>query len=168
MKEEKRECSGRVVCSVVGWSCTIVILPETQIDVDESRSPPTKFCQRLENVMKNDRDWLKLSDRHGGTLSDAMRFSVSALRLREENEKIILHVNEEEVFFSFFASVVYFFCSMSAHEGVSCDACGKSNFRSKRYKCLICYDYDLCATCYERGETSSHHTTEHPMQCETC
>ncbi|CAF0882154.1 unnamed protein product [Adineta ricciae] len=54
---------------------------------------------------------------------------------------------------------------MSAHEGVSCDACGKSNFRSKRYKCLICYDYDLCSACYERGETSSHHTTEHPMQC---
>jgi len=54
---------------------------------------------------------------------------------------------------------------MSAHEGVSCDACGKSNFRSKRYKCLICYDYDLCSTCYEQGETSSHHASEHPMQC---
>ncbi|CAF0855387.1 unnamed protein product [Adineta steineri] len=54
---------------------------------------------------------------------------------------------------------------MSAHEGVSCDACSKSNFRSKRYKCLICYDYDLCSTCHERGETSSHHTIEHPMQC---
>ncbi|CAF3800134.1 unnamed protein product [Rotaria sordida] len=54
---------------------------------------------------------------------------------------------------------------MSVHEGVSCDACGKSNFRSKRFKCLICYDYDLCATCYEQGEISSHHTREHPMQC---
>ncbi|CAF1501390.1 unnamed protein product [Rotaria magnacalcarata] len=54
---------------------------------------------------------------------------------------------------------------MSAHEGVSCDACGKSNFRSKRYKCLICHDYDLCSTCYEQGEASNHHTNEHPMQC---
>ena len=54
---------------------------------------------------------------------------------------------------------------MSVHEGVSCDACGESNFRSKRYKCLICYDYDLCSTCYEQGEASSHHTNEHPMQC---
>jgi hypothetical protein len=54
---------------------------------------------------------------------------------------------------------------MSAHEGVSCDACGKSNFRSKRFKCLICYDYDLCSTCHEQGEISSNHTTEHPMQC---
>jgi hypothetical protein len=56
---------------------------------------------------------------------------------------------------------------MSAHEGVSCDACGKSNFRSKRYKCLSCYDYDLCSTCYEQGETSSQHTTEHAMQCKS-
>jgi len=57
---------------------------------------------------------------------------------------------------------------MSAHEGVSCDTCGKSNFRSKRYKCLICYDYDLCSTCYEQGETSSNHANEHPMQCKFC
>ncbi|CAF2085403.1 unnamed protein product [Rotaria magnacalcarata] len=54
---------------------------------------------------------------------------------------------------------------MSTHEGVSCDACGKSNFRSKRFKCLTCYDYDLCSTCREQGEISSNHTKEHPMQC---
>lgn len=49
--------------------------------------------------------------------------------------------------------------------GVSCDACLKSNFRGRRYKCLICYDYDLCAGCYEEGATSTSHTIEHPMQC---
>ena len=54
---------------------------------------------------------------------------------------------------------------MSVHEGVSCDACGKNSFPSKRYKCLICYDYDLCSRCYEQSETSRDHTTEHPMQC---
>ncbi|XP_054257243.1 E3 ubiquitin-protein ligase KCMF1-like isoform X2 [Macrosteles quadrilineatus] len=54
---------------------------------------------------------------------------------------------------------------MSRHEGVSCDSCLKGNFRGRRYKCLICYDYDLCATCYEAGATSTRHTTEHPMQC---
>ncbi|XP_054040146.1 E3 ubiquitin-protein ligase KCMF1-like isoform X2 [Rissa tridactyla] len=48
---------------------------------------------------------------------------------------------------------------------VSCDACLKGNFRGLRYKCLICYDYDLCATCYESGATTSRHTTDHPMQC---
>jgi hypothetical protein len=54
---------------------------------------------------------------------------------------------------------------MSRHEGVSCDSCLKGNFRGKRYKCLICYDYDLCATCYEAGATTTRHTTDHPMQC---
>uniref|UniRef100_A0AAQ4RXS9 E3 ubiquitin-protein ligase KCMF1 n=1 Tax=Gasterosteus aculeatus aculeatus TaxID=481459 RepID=A0AAQ4RXS9_GASAC len=54
---------------------------------------------------------------------------------------------------------------MSRHEGVSCDACLKGNFRGRRFKCLICYDYDLCASCYESGATTTRHTTEHPMQC---
>ena len=50
--------------------------------------------------------------------------------------------------------------------GVSCDACGKGGFSGKRYKCLVCYDFDLCTDCYEAGETGSgRHTTLHPMQC---
>ncbi|XP_061171353.1 E3 ubiquitin-protein ligase KCMF1-like isoform X1 [Saccostrea echinata] len=54
---------------------------------------------------------------------------------------------------------------MSRHEGVSCDSCLKGNFRGRRYKCLICYDYDLCSTCYEAGATTTRHTADHPMQC---
>ncbi|XP_062517372.1 E3 ubiquitin-protein ligase KCMF1-like [Corticium candelabrum] len=54
---------------------------------------------------------------------------------------------------------------MSRHEGVSCDVCGKGNFRGKRYKCLVCYDYDLCAACYDGGATTNRHSLEHPVQC---
>lgn len=54
---------------------------------------------------------------------------------------------------------------VSFFEGVSCDACLKGNFSGKRYKCLICYDYDLCAACYEANMTSTHHSLDHPMQC---
>lgn len=53
----------------------------------------------------------------------------------------------------------------SNHEGVSCDCCRKNNFKGLRYKCLICYDYDLCSNCHETGLTSSRHTVNHPMQC---
>uniref|UniRef100_A0A8C5LVQ7 E3 ubiquitin-protein ligase KCMF1 n=1 Tax=Leptobrachium leishanense TaxID=445787 RepID=A0A8C5LVQ7_9ANUR len=53
---------------------------------------------------------------------------------------------------------------MSKHL-IYCDACLKGNFRGRRYKCLICYDYDLCASCYESGATTTRHTTDHPMQC---
>lgn len=55
--------------------------------------------------------------------------------------------------------------SMNRHEGVSCDACLKSNLRGRRYKCLICYDYDLCESCYQVNATSLRHTIDHPMQC---
>ena len=50
--------------------------------------------------------------------------------------------------------------------GVSCDACGKSSFSGRRYKCLTCYDFDLCAECYESVDVgSSRHSSAHPMQC---
>lgn len=54
---------------------------------------------------------------------------------------------------------------MAHHDAVSCDACMKSSFSGNRYKCLICYDYDLCASCYEAGATSAQHLAQHPMQC---
>lgn len=54
---------------------------------------------------------------------------------------------------------------MSRHNGVNCDACLLGNFRGKRYKCLICYDYDLCAACYGNDAVSDGHSVEHPMQC---
>jgi E3 ubiquitin-protein ligase KCMF1 len=44
------------------------------------------------------------------------------------------------------------------HEGVSCDMCMKSNFTGKRYKCLICYDYDLCNQCHEQSISSAAST----------
>lgn len=54
---------------------------------------------------------------------------------------------------------------MNRHEGVSCDSCLKGNFRGRRYKCLVCYDYDLCATCYDGGVSTTRHLVDHPMQC---
>lgn len=55
--------------------------------------------------------------------------------------------------------------AMDRHEGVSCDSCLKGNFHGRRFKCLICYDYDLCSTCYEAGATTTRHSVDHAMQC---
>lgn len=60
---------------------------------------------------------------------------------------------------------------MSTHARVSCDVCNKSNFKGFRYKCLICYDFDLCSECYDKklfddyDEEETGHSNEHPMQC---
>ncbi|XP_050546904.1 E3 ubiquitin-protein ligase KCMF1-like isoform X2 [Daktulosphaira vitifoliae] len=50
-------------------------------------------------------------------------------------------------------------------KGVSCDACMRGNFKGRRFKCLKCYDYDLCANCYEAGASTPRHSVDHPMQC---
>ena len=41
----------------------------------------------------------------------------------------------------------------------------KGNFRGRRFKCLICYDYDLCSGCWEQGASTPRHAATHPMQC---
>ena len=46
-----------------------------------------------------------------------------------------------------------------------CDACQreKKNFTEYRYKCLVCFDYDLCGKCFERRKISKTHFISHPM-----
>ncbi|KAK4471642.1 hypothetical protein MN116_005051 [Schistosoma mekongi] len=51
------------------------------------------------------------------------------------------------------------------HVGVTCNGCSRRDFRFRRYKCLICRDYDLCGTCFDSHQETEKHLNSHPMQC---
>ena len=41
------------------------------------------------------------------------------------------------------------------HPGVVCDGCEGSIY-GPRYKCMVCFDYDLCSACEEKGIHPEH------------
>lgn len=47
---------------------------------------------------------------------------------------------------------------LTKHVGVNCDSCHQQNFQGRRFKCLVCDDFDLCENC--EAKTPSH---AHPM-----
>lgn len=46
---------------------------------------------------------------------------------------------------------------LEVHKGVVCDVCKKTPIRGKRFKCLVCRDWDMCMAC---EKTNSH---VHPL-----
>jgi len=41
------------------------------------------------------------------------------------------------------------------HLNIVCDSCDKE-IRGRRYKCLICPDFDLCQSCEQKNEHFEH------------
>lgn len=57
----------------------------------------------------------------------------------------------------------------SKHLGVICDGCSRSPIIGIRYKCLQCYDYDLCQTCSDYQSIHKHHVfakIDYPQQAD--
>jgi hypothetical protein len=63
-----------------------------------------------------------------------------------------------------FIALTHYLIIIMAHIGVTCDVCGAQNFGGIRYKCHVCFNYDLCEDCASRGATSNQHRDTHPMQ----
>lgn len=47
------------------------------------------------------------------------------------------------------------------HQYVACDGCGQHPIVGDRYKCMVCYNYDLCTSCENKGAVL--HDSAHPM-----
>lgn len=48
--------------------------------------------------------------------------------------------------------------SSHSHGGVTCDECRMYPIQGVRWKCVECYDYDLCDNCYNNGLHNMDHT----------
>ncbi|XP_057303270.1 dystrobrevin beta-like isoform X2 [Hydractinia symbiolongicarpus] len=47
---------------------------------------------------------------------------------------------------------------------ILCKGCGKKDFTGLRYKCLTCYNYQLCQDCFWRERVSGSHKADHDMK----
>ena len=46
------------------------------------------------------------------------------------------------------------------HSNIICDGCKKHGIMGMRWKCKVCYDYDLCTQCYMNNK----HDLGHPFE----
>ncbi|KAK0752375.1 hypothetical protein B0T18DRAFT_89581 [Schizothecium vesticola] len=45
-----------------------------------------------------------------------------------------------------------------------CDGCGRDiGSAAHRVQCTVCYDYDLCASCFQSGKVSKNHSSDHKV-----
>lgn len=50
------------------------------------------------------------------------------------------------------------------HANVKCDCCSSEPIKGLRFKCDVCFDYDVCLKCFKaKRETKSHKSKDHPM-----
>lgn len=50
------------------------------------------------------------------------------------------------------------------HPHVKCDGCRLKLLSSRRWKCAVCKDYDLCDTCHSAGYEDARHQRSHAVQ----
>ena len=53
------------------------------------------------------------------------------------------------------------------HVGITCDGCEMDPIKGKRFKCLVCPDYDLCENCKMKGKRALPCNDHHEMECKS-
>lgn len=46
------------------------------------------------------------------------------------------------------------------HSNIICDSCKKHGIMGMRWKCKVCFDYDLCTQCYMNNKHDLSHAFE--------
>ncbi len=46
---------------------------------------------------------------------------------------------------------------LTIHTHVTCDGCGESPIKGRRFKCAVCHDFDFCSKCEELNKDSHQH-----------
>lgn len=120
---------------ILGFEIKVVDQPETLNKV-ETNTAAEEANKRFEANLKRRLDVLEAnSDQLNKGFLEASGKDLSATEIKRTTTAII---------------------SIS-HSGVSCDQCGASNIVGRRYKCLVCDNFDLCEGC----ESMNSHL--HPM-----
>jgi hypothetical protein len=102
--------------------------------IKENNSP----CKEFENeilMMEN----TKLQDKIEELTQKCISMDIEMSSLKSSSESSHKHIVE------------------TTHRNIICDHCTTADFQGRRYKCLVCPDFDLCESC----EQSTEH--KHPM-----
>ena len=55
-------------------------------------------------------------------------------------------------------------CSILVRHEARCDTCKAYPVIGMRYRCLRCFNYDLCQTCFFTGDHAKKHDGSHPIE----
>lgn len=129
------KCSETVACQQTNAG------QQTQVSPQKSKETQTK-----EKEVAPSSELKVLSERIEALERSFLQQSLSQVSLQPEQAKVV----KEETPLSKTQVT-------TSHIGITCDGCKKWPIVGKRYKCLVCNDFDLCQTCEEKNDHS------HPM-----
>lgn len=78
---------------------------------------------------------------------------------KDDEDFLGVKIEQDEYNMNWFESTF----ASEKHSNVSCDACEMDTIHGLRFKCEICFDYDLCKRCFSSNKISKSHANNHPM-----